>query len=61
MIRNIKDALEIVKRAGFGPDDKMKSSKSERRTADSQRCAEPELREEEKEPAFERLLEIDDL
>ena len=61
MIRNIKDALEIVKRAGYGPDDKMKSSKTERRTADSQRCAEPEPREEEKEPAFGSLPEDDDL
>lgn len=59
MIRNIKDALEIVKRAGYGPDDKMKSSKTERRTADSQRCTEP--REEEKMQVLAEQPEIADL
>ena len=61
MIRNIKDALEIVKRAGYGPDDKMKSSKTERRTADSQRCTEPEVREEENMQVLAEQPEIADL
>lgn len=58
MALNLKSSLEIVKRAGFGPDDRMKSSKTERRMADSQRVFEQEAQPaREKDPldqAFEQ-------
>ena len=42
MSLNLKDSLEIVKRAGFGPGVTMTSGKTERRMADSQRTSEEE-------------------
>lgn len=42
MALNLKDSLEIVKRAGFGADDRMKPGRSERRMADSQRVFDQE-------------------
>ena len=71
MALNINEALEIVKRAGHAPGDRMKSGKSERRMADGQRSFEQEEREAEPDQAEERvelrqkdqenLLDIEDL
>lgn len=60
MALDLKSSLEIVKRAGFGSDDTMKSSKSERRMADSQHVCEQELMSEEErskllDEIFERI------
>lgn len=44
MSLNIKNSLEIVKRAGFGPGVTMTSDKPERRMADGQRTSEEEPR-----------------
>lgn len=71
MALNINEALEIVKRAGHAPGDRMKSGKSERRMADGQRSFEQEEREAEPDQAEEpmelrqkdqeNLLDIEDL
>ena len=69
MALNIKDSLEIVKRAGYGSRDIITAGKSERRMADSQRTNEEEpwlceeqtdsIQSDNKDPLDETLEEID--
>lgn len=71
MALNINEALEIVKRAGYGSNGRMKPVRSERRMADSQRAFEQEENRAEPEQAEDRmqlrqedrenLLDIEDL
>ena len=71
MALNIKDALETVKRAGFGNDDIMNAGNPERRMIDGEFLqpqdpleevfAQIELHRNPQNMAFEQLLDIEDL
>lgn len=71
MALNLKDTLEIVKRAGFDSNDRMKTSKSERRMVDGEFAREEEplerifeeidRRRQPENMTFEELMNIDDL